>query len=243
MLLWRLIFALFVSDFLLQNKWIIYNKHRFKGLATHCGIYLCVMLMCLVDLLSAKVILWLFILAVLHGVVDYAKRLAQPLFGRHLWLLFIGDQMLHGITILLAAAQLSAADHQLLTNLLHTIPPELFFKYSALFIINVFGGVYFTGAAINGVLDSETELDEEQTRASTVIGISERFLITIAVLIGHYELIAFLIAAKSLIRLPEIQNDKTERGAAHFSNYFLVGTFLSYSWALSIAILFSKLFL
>ncbi|MDY0152101.1 MAG: DUF3307 domain-containing protein [Candidatus Cloacimonas sp.] len=243
MLLWRLIFALFVSDFLLQNRWIIHHKHRFKGLATHCGIYFCVMLICLVDVLIVQVILVLFILAILHGVVDYAKHLARPLFGRHLWLLFIGDQLLHGITIMLAAAQLSVADYQLLTNLLNLIPPQMFFKYSALFIINVFGGIYFTGTAINGVLDSETELDEEQTRASTVIGISERFLITIAVLIGHYELIAFLIAAKSLIRLPELQGSKSERGAAHFSNYFLVGTFLSYSWALSIAILFSKLFL
>jgi len=57
-------------------------------------------------------------------------------------------------------------------------------------------------------------------------------------LIGRYELIGFLIAAKSLIRLPEIQDEKTE----DFSNYFLVGTLLSYSWAIAITLLFKKLF-
>ncbi|MDD4310766.1 MAG: DUF3307 domain-containing protein, partial [Candidatus Cloacimonetes bacterium] len=221
MILWRLIFALFVSDFLLQNRWIIHNKHRFSGLAMHCLIYLAVMLLCFVDIISARVILYLVILAVLHGVVDFAKRSSTPLFGRQQWLLFVGDQVLHGITIILAAAQLNTADQLFLQDLLRRIPPELFFKYSALFIINVFGGIFFTGAAINGVLDTETDLDEEQTRASLVIGIAERFLITIAVLISHYELIAFLIAAKSLIRLPEIQGSKSERGASHFSNYFL----------------------
>jgi len=56
-------------------------------------------------------------------------------------------------------------------------------------------------------------------------------------LIGHYELIGFLIAAKSLMRLPEIQDRNTE----NYSNYILVGTLVSYSWALSIALLFNKL--
>lgn len=243
MLLWRLIFALFVSDFLLQGGWIIRNKHRFTGLAAHCLIYLLVMILCLADVLTLQVAAGLVILAVLHGLVDSAKRLAHPLFGRHEWLLFILDQLIHGVTIVLVAARINPADQAFLQDLLSSISPELIFKYSALFIINVFGGIFFTGAAIKGVLDNESELDEEQARASTVIGVSERFLITIAVLISHYELIAFLIAAKSLIRLPEIHGNKSERASAHFSNYFLVGTFLSYSWAIAIAILFNKLFL
>ena len=134
MLLWRLIFALFVSDFLLQNRWIIHNKHRVSGLATHCLISLAVMLLCLANVLSPKVILYLVLLAVLHGVVDYTKRMVQPLFGRHQWLLFLGDQMLHGITILLAAAQLNVADYLFLRHLQQQVSAELFFKFSALFI-------------------------------------------------------------------------------------------------------------
>jgi len=243
MILWRLLFALFISDFLLQNRWILINKHQFKGLALHCLIYFVVMQLCLLPLNSFPVLLGTIVLAFLHGVVDFAKRLAHPLFGRHQWLLFVLDQLLHGITIVLVAGLLSLPDRIMIMGILHILQIDLIYKYCALFTVSVFGGIFFTGSALSGVMDDEAELDKEQTRASKVIGITERFLITIAVLIGHFELIAFLIAAKSLIRLPEIQGNTSERGLVHFSNYYLVGTFLSYSWAFSLALLFKKLFL
>jgi hypothetical protein len=55
---------------------------------------------------------------------------------------------------------------------------------------------------------------------------------TIAAIIaeGSYPAIAFLIAAKSLIRSKELEN-------RHFAEYFLVGTFASIAVALAAGIL------
>ncbi|MBP7309695.1 MAG: DUF3307 domain-containing protein [Candidatus Cloacimonetes bacterium] len=243
MLIWRLVFAHFISDFLLQNRWIIRNKARFSGLAMHSLIYFLVLLASMFDLISAQVLPVLICLAVLHGVVDYLKGACKPWFGRMQWLLFIGDQAVHALTILIAAGILSAHDQATLSLLLKEFPLELLVKYTTLMIITVVVGIHFTDAVLDSALDGDTELDAEQERSSRAIGIAERFLITIAVLVNHYELIAFLIAAKSIIRLPEAQSDKNAREATHFSNYFLVGTFVSYAWALAIAILFKSMFL
>lgn len=243
MVIWRLVFAHFISDFLLQNRWIISNKAKFSGLATHSLIYFLVGIMSMFDLLSTQVFLVLFSLAVLHGLVDYLKGVCRAWFGRMQWLLFLGDQAVHAITILIAAGIISGHDQATLIRLISEYPLELLVKYTTLMIITVVMGIHFTDAVLDGALDGDTELDGEQERSSRAIGIAERFLITIAVLVNHYELIAFLIAAKSIIRLPEAQSDKNARQATHFSNYFLVGTFVSYAWALTVAIVFKSMFL
>lgn len=243
MVIWRLIFAHFVSDFLLQNRWIIRNKARFSGLGTHSFIYLLAGILSMIDLLNTQVLLVLFSLAVLHGVVDYLKGACKVWFGRMQWLLFLGDQAVHALTIFIAAGILSAHDHATLSSLIGQYPLEILVKYFTLMMITVVAGIHFTDAVLDSALDGDTELDAEQERSSRTIGVAERFLITIAVLVNHYELIAFLIAAKSIIRLPEAQSDKTARQATHFSNYFLVGTFVSYAWALTIAIVFKSMFL
>ena len=159
------------------------------------------------------------------------------------WMLFLGDQAVHAITILIAAGIISGHDQATLIRLISEYPLELLVKYTNLMIITVVMGIHFTDAVLDGALDGDTELDGEQERSSRAIGIAERFLITIAVLVNHYEMIAFLIAAKSIIRLPEAQSDKNARQATHFSNYFLVGTFVSYAWALTVAIVFKSMFL
>ncbi|HNX03190.1 MAG TPA: DUF3307 domain-containing protein [Candidatus Cloacimonas sp.] len=237
MLLWRLLLALFVSDFLLQNGWLIKSKKYIWGLVLHCLIYLAVMLIFTANLLSAKVILTLLILAFLHGVVDYGKNLLHPLLDNKEWLLFLVDQIIHIITVILAVWFISLPDRIYILSCVNRLFVDLLLQYLILFTVTVFGGIFFTDSILKVILKEVYEKDNHQYQASRLIGMSERFLITIAVLIGHYELIGFLIAAKSLMRLPEIQDRNTE----NYSNYILVGTLVSYSWALSIALLFNKL--
>ena len=63
------------------------------------------------------------------------------------------------------------------------------------------------------------------------IGIAERVLIFSFVLLNQYEAIGFLIAAKSLLRFREGAT------AARQSEYVLVGTLLSYGFAILIGLL------
>lgn len=74
--------------------------------------------------------------------------------------------------------------------------------------------------------------DTNSFHAGKLIGTLERWLILAFMLIGRYEAIGFLIAAKSIIRFGEKDKDQTE--------YFLAGTLLSISVAVVCGLLLSK---
>lgn len=71
--------------------------------------------------------------------------------------------------------------------------------------------------------------DPNSFHAGQLIGILERWLILAFILISHYEVIGFLIAAKSIIRFGEGDKERTE--------YFLAGTLLSIAIAVGCGLL------
>lgn len=70
----------------------------------------------------------------------------------------------------------------------------------------------------------ETQSCENIKNAGALIGNLERILTIIFVIIGQYEAIGFIIAAKSILRFKDTDTAKTE--------YVLAGTFLSFGIAL-----------
>ena len=68
------------------------------------------------------------------------------------------------------------------------------------------------------------------------IGWLERILVMLLVLMGQPNGIGFLIAAKSILRFGEIK-DASQRKVAE---YIIIGTFLSFGWALLISVLTQK---
>jgi hypothetical protein len=71
------------------------------------------------------------------------------------------------------------------------------------------------------------------TRGGQYIGWLERSLTLLLVLMGQPGGIGFLIAAKSILRFGEIR-DQSQRKVAE---YIIIGTFLSFGWALTISVL------
>ncbi len=69
--------------------------------------------------------------------------------------------------------------------------------------------------------------------AGALIGNLERGLTILFVLIGQYDAIGFIIAAKSLLRFKDTDTAKTE--------YVLAGTFLSFGVAIIIGLFISHL--
>ncbi len=69
------------------------------------------------------------------------------------------------------------------------------------------------------------------TRGGQYIGWLERFLVLLLLLMDQPNGIGFLIAAKSILRFGEIK-DATQRKVAE---YIIIGTFLSFGWALMIS--------
>jgi len=74
------------------------------------------------------------------------------------------------------------------------------------------------------------------TGGGKYIGWLERSLVLLLMLIGQPGGIGFLIAAKSILRFGEIK-DPAQRKVAE---YIIIGTFLSFGWALGIAVIIQK---
>ena len=78
----------------------------------------------------------------------------------------------------------------------------------------------------------ETQSCENIKNAGALIGNLERILTIIFVIIGQYEAIGFIIAAKSILRFKDTDTAKTE--------YVLAGTFLSFGIALLCGLMATK---
>lgn len=79
----------------------------------------------------------------------------------------------------------------------------------------------------------ETESCENMKNAGALIGNLERILTLVFVLIGQYEAVGFIIAAKSLLRFKDTDTAKTE--------YVLAGTLLSFGIATLLVLMVKQL--
>jgi hypothetical protein len=71
-------------------------------------------------------------------------------------------------------------------------------------------------------------------KGGRLIGPLERFLVFALSLAGAYALVAAFVAAKGIVRFPEISRD---RGTGNRAEYFLVGSMVSWVIALGAALL------
>ena len=78
------------------------------------------------------------------------------------------------------------------------------------------------------IISTSNELEN----AGKLIGILERILVLTFVVIGKWEVIGFLIAAKTILRYKDTDTIKTE--------YVLIGTMLSFGTAILLGILFNR---
>ena len=69
---------------------------------------------------------------------------------------------------------------------------------------------------------------EDLPNAGKLIGVVERLLSLVFVLLGQYEAVGFIIAAKSILRFAEGDKAKSE--------YVLIGTLLSFSLAIFVGV-------
>lgn len=83
----------------------------------------------------------------------------------------------------------------------------------------------------------DTDLKDGLKNAGKIIGILERILIFTFIIIGQYEAIGFLIAAKSIYRFTDLKSSSERK----FSEYVLIGTLLSFIIAILVGIVIRKL--
>ncbi len=176
------------------------------------------------------------IIAIIHYVIDgfKAKVNKHPLLWKYAFFL---DQLLHMLVFVAVS---------LFFKKYHGFQPIFTFPVSATFVAiitayllclkpaNILIKQVFRSSQIDVAIAQQEKaevLDEtdELPNAGKLIGILERVLTLTFILIGQYQAVGFLIAAKSVLRYKDTDTLKTE--------YVLIGTMLSFGIAVVLGIL------
>ena len=217
-----------VSDFYLQTETSCKSKADNAFKSRHLYIHALITFAC-AWLLSMSWGYWwaALMIAILHLIIDGLKSVCKNIKGA-----FFIDQFLH-LAVIVSAVIIYNNVFEVAfptwlpeTKVLLWIVAFVFcLRPANFFIQNIFKEAKIT-VPTNG------EENQSLPNAGHVIGNVERMLTLVFVMLGQYEAIGFLLAAKSLLRFRETDMVQSE--------YVLVGTLLSFAMAIlvGVAVLF-----
>lgn len=218
-----------VSDFYLQTAKSCKSKADNAFKSGHLYIH-ALITFAFAWLFSLNVGYWwaALMIAVLHLIIDGLKSICKNVKGA-----FFIDQLLH-VTVIVAAvltfnklSSFSFPSWLPETKILLWIVAFVFcLRPANFFIQNIFKEANIT--------IPENGKENSIPNAGRVIGNVERLLTLVFVMLGQYEAIGFLLAAKSLLRFRETDTVKSE--------YVLVGTLLSFAIAILVGVAVKILF-
>jgi hypothetical protein len=212
-----------LADFLLQTRWMVDHKRRPAVLALHGAVVFGTALL----LFGPPATLPLMALAAVHVGIDVVK-LASPRKGLGP---FLADQAAHlaslvALSLLMpdlwsASPWAALADPAPAAVLQMTVLAAGFLVATRAggFAIGLLMSAPGWAAPTSGLADG-----------GRVIGLLERGMIFLLVLVGQYEAIGFLIAAKSILRFGTVGDDRA------VSEYIIIGTLASFGWAIAVSL-------
>jgi len=227
----KLFLAHLIGDFIVQpTKWVLHkeaNKITSKYLYVHILVHFALTMLVLWD-----ISLWYMalIIAASHGVIDVLKLYAAPMFKNKSVPFFI-DQVLHGLVLYACAFYGTIYDHTL-----------GLFQHINWGLITAVVFASYPAAIIMGKLlekmSSQIPVDHKSlTNAGKYIGIIERLLVLLFIILGRWEVIGLLITAKSVFRF----NDLKENNNRKLTEYILIGTLLSFGIAILTGLLYLQI--
>jgi hypothetical protein len=233
-LLFRLILAHILTDFIFQsNKWVE-DKRKNQGKSKYLYLHGCFTAITAYIFAGYWTNLWLPItIGITHTLIDYLKLK----FDKNVSIVwFISDQFAHFVVIIIVWINLIETG-----NLFEKIIPMA----SNLKVLSVLTGYIICTTPLSFFVGIATKKWQEELKKGDVavenllnggkwIGIIERLMIFTFVLLGKYEAIGFLITAKSILRFR--QDTETKQ-----SEYVLVGTLLSYGLAIMVGLMICQI--
>lgn len=213
-----------ISDFYLQSDKSCADKAKNGFKSPKLYIHALITFVC-AWLLSFSFSFWwvALIIAVSHLLVDAMKGYASKCKG-----IFFIDQLIH-LLVIVAVCYLWKSN---LPDCVNGVDE----KYIALllgFLVclkpsNIIIKEIIRAANIKVDKENDDNNTEDLPNAGKLIGVVERLLSLVFVLLGQYEAVGFIIAAKSLLRFAEGDKAKSE--------YVLIGTLLSFSIAIFVGV-------
>lgn len=211
------------GDFLLQTSSMVKIKEEKKlgawQLYAHCLLHGALVLLLMWDWRFLK---WALLIALIHLVIDSVKLLLQTHKNRRV--LFFADQLLHIISLYLIwlwyEGKPLPPDIFINENYLLPVTAIIFLTKPVSLAVKIFISKWTpqTGGADGNSLQS----------AGKYIGILERLLIFVFIVIGQWEAIGFLLAAKSIFRFGDLKEARDRK----LTEYILIGTLASFGIAI-----------
>jgi len=223
--LFQLILAHLLGDFLFQpNSWVV-DKEKKKATSPKLYLHLLIHGVLILTFFGLKFWGLAILLSLSHGIIDLSKLYFQKSTTRTAW--FFIDQIGHLISILGVWWFL--------------FRPEVFFDWKPYFWIYATSLVLVTqvaGIAIQVGLSQwskDLDLSEESSlkNAGKYIGMLERLFVFSFVILGQWEAIGFLLAAKSVFRFGDLRKAKDRK----LTEYILIGTLLSFGISITVGLL------
>ncbi|MBA6151286.1 DUF3307 domain-containing protein [Gelidibacter maritimus] len=229
MILIKLILAHLIGDFFLQPySWV---KEKEKKILRSPKLYLHV----LIHIVLLFVILWdiskwpiIVIIGVSHLAIDILKLKFQTKKTKRL--LFFIDQFLHLLVILLVYWLFIASD----PSVKHLLTDQTLLLLTCVLFLTIPVSIIMKTIFLKWNISKIVEGNESLKDAGKYIGILERVLVFVFVILDHWEAVGFLITAKSVFRFGDLRESKERK----LTEYILIGTLISFGIAILVGLLY-----
>lgn len=228
----KLLMAHLIGDFFLQPlSWVKSKEaHKLKSpkLYLHTAIHITLMFLILFDVSYWKLIV---IIGGSHLIIDALKLTFQKPKTKRFY--FFVDQILH-ILVIFTSYHLLYDDNINLDMFLNEL--TLMLSLGVLFLsipTSIIIKVIFSKWNLSKILKD----DESLIDAGTYIGILERLLVFVFIILDQWEAVGFLITAKSVFRFGDLSAAKERK----LTEYVLIGTLISFGIAIITGLVFKYL--
>jgi len=232
-LLLQLIIAHILVDFLFQTKKLVKKKNKHGAGSKH--LYIHALLAGFLSVLFINEWQYWYVgvfIAVTHFFIDWWKISTKKDDLTH----FIVDQIAHLVVVLIAWLWIGEQWENIGDQVQKALSSLSFLITVIAYLIVVFPVGFIIDKATkkwqNEIKESE-DLEEGLDKAGRYIGILERMLVLTFVILNQMSAIGFLIAAKSILRY----GDKDKIGARKQTEYVLIGTLMSFTFAIFVGLL------
>lgn len=222
-----------LGDFVLQPEKWVKDKAERKGRSVYLYLHILVHTTLLLALLNFNLNYWpvIAIIAVTHYFIDLLKvSLSGKLNGKFL---FFADQLLH-FSVLFALAHYYFA---------YSFSTAFIFEDKTILLILGLICVTRVSAVIMMFLLAswkfeDLDTDDSLKNAGKYIGMLERLFVFGFIVLNQWSAIGWLMAAKSVFRFNDLSRAKDRK----LTEYFLIGTLVSFGLAIGFALLYQYFF-
>lgn len=233
-ILLKLLLAHLIGDFFLQpQKWVEHKeKNKLKSIWLYVHILVHIALMFLI-VWNVEYTVLILCIGASHLIIDGLKLTLQNKKTKRVF--FFVDQLLHLIFIV-GLTYLLTDTFQNSDFTFEIKPSYLLLALCLAFLTkptSIIMKTIFTKWDISKLTKDNASLED----AGKYIGILERVLVFIFIVVGHWEAVGFLITAKSVFRFGDLSSSKERK----LTEYILIGTLISFGIAIFTGLAYLKL--